>query len=275
MEISAAVQEHYSRAGLLDLIKRSQSGEDESARRAREELSRMDEFHTGGNKFTQVMFGLGSIQHGSKVLDIGCGFGGTSRFVASTFGCHVHGLDLNPDFVEAGKILNRWARMEGQVELIQGSALLLPYEDGSFDVAYTQHAQMNIEDKQTFYKEASRVLKPGGTFFFNDVFRLRDGDLGFPLPWADTPPLSFLEHADKAKSMMESAGLRSKTYRQLIEETKAGVAKGLALIDNPDSPAAKLKILLGDDAKLKFFNYSKACSDGLITVCIGTATKAS
>ena len=44
----------------------------------------------------------------------------------------------------------------------QGDALDLPFEDASFDVVWTEHAQMNIADKETFYRQIRRVLKPGG-----------------------------------------------------------------------------------------------------------------
>ena len=72
--------------------------------------------------------------------------------------------------------------LSAKVEFIQGSALEIPFPDGSFDVVWTQHAQMNIADKRGFYSEMTRVLKPGGRLVLHDILQGEGGEPYYPLP---------------------------------------------------------------------------------------------
>jgi len=61
-----------------------------------------------------------------------------------------------------GNELTRRAGLADRVDIVQGDATDLPFPPGSFDVAWTQHAAMNIADKAGLYRELRRVVKPGG-----------------------------------------------------------------------------------------------------------------
>ena len=82
-----------------------------------------------------------------SVLDIGCGLGGAARFCAIEYGSILSGIDLTQEFIETGKTLTSWLKMDDLISLKQGSALELPLEDSSFDAAYMMHVGMNIPDK--------------------------------------------------------------------------------------------------------------------------------
>ena len=94
-------------------------------------------------------------------LDIGSGLGGPARLLARRVGCQVVGLDLTPELCEVAADLTRRVHLEDRVEIRQGDALALPFDDGSFDVAWTQHASMNIADKGRLYAEAPPGAAPG------------------------------------------------------------------------------------------------------------------
>ena len=81
-----------------------------------------------------------------KVLDIGCGIGGTARYLASQFGCQVTGIDLTAEFIETGNRLCERTGLADKIQLIQASALESGLEAGIFDVACMLHVGMNIED---------------------------------------------------------------------------------------------------------------------------------
>jgi ubiquinone/menaquinone biosynthesis C-methylase UbiE len=68
-----------------------------------------------------------------------------------------------------------------------GSAIDLPLPDASFDLALLLHVGMNVQDKPGLFREARRVLRDGGAFAAYEVMRTGDGDLAFPVPWAETP----------------------------------------------------------------------------------------
>jgi cyclopropane fatty-acyl-phospholipid synthase-like methyltransferase len=67
----------------------------------------VDEFHIGGRTATKSFLDTLSIGKNEYVLDVGCGIGGTSRFVAHTYECRVAGVDLMKEFIETGTILNQ------------------------------------------------------------------------------------------------------------------------------------------------------------------------
>ena len=117
-----------------------------------------------------------------QVLDIGCGLGGAARFSASQYGCQVTGIDLTQEFIETGKTLTSWLKMDDQVSLKQASALQMTYEDSTFDAAYTMHVGMNIPDKDQLFREASRVLKKGSSFGIYDVMLTGEKPLSYPVP---------------------------------------------------------------------------------------------
>ena len=91
------------------------------------------------------------VDRGAMVLDVGSGLGGPSRYLAATYGCHVTGIDLNSSFVEAARYLAERAGFVDQVAYECAEALALPYDNGRFDVAWTQHVAMNIQDRTRLY----------------------------------------------------------------------------------------------------------------------------
>lgn len=85
--------------------------------------------------------------------------------------CRVIGIDLTDAYCALARRISEWVGLAQRTEFRQGDALRLPFEDGSFALAWTEHAQMNIPDKQAFYSEIHRVLRTGGRLAFHDWFR--------------------------------------------------------------------------------------------------------
>ena len=81
-----------------------------------EQLSGFDDFHTAGRMATVRMAELLSPGPGDVVLDAGSGLGGPARYLADRFGCRVIGLDLTPEFVAIGNLLNERTGMGDRVE---------------------------------------------------------------------------------------------------------------------------------------------------------------
>jgi ubiquinone/menaquinone biosynthesis C-methylase UbiE len=116
------------------------------------------------------------------VLDLGCGLGGASRYLAAECGCRVAAVDLTRNFVEAARILTARCGLADRVEIRQANALALPFQDGTFDHVWSYAATMNVADKEGLWREVARVLKPGGRFSCNEIAQ-RSGEAPvFPLP---------------------------------------------------------------------------------------------
>src|SRR5258708_3699292 len=134
-----------------------------------DDLGPVDNFHTRGTAATQELMERAGIKAGMHVLDVGGGIGGPARFLASKVGCQVTVLDLTEEFCRTGKLLTERSGLSGQIAFRQGNALDIPFPDAHFDLVWTQHGAMNIEDKERLYSEIYRVLRPGGQLAFHEV----------------------------------------------------------------------------------------------------------
>ena len=181
-----SVAEHYTRGSLLETILNGIKKAGKSVDSIQhEDLAPLDEFHLGGREATRHFLGQMGLTREICVLDIGCGLGGAARFCAIEYGSILSGIDLTQEFIETGKTLTSWLKMDDLISLKQGSALELPLEDSSFDAAYMMHVGMNIPDKAKLCREASRVLKKGGSFGIYDVMKTSETPLNYPVPWAE------------------------------------------------------------------------------------------
>ncbi|MCZ0961710.1 class I SAM-dependent methyltransferase [Paracoccus benzoatiresistens] len=176
-----------------------------------EALQPFDSMHLGGWRATELLLDALAVRPGETVLDIGCGIGAASR-TAARRGAQVEGIDLTPEFVTVAVELTRRTGTTG-ASFREGSALSLPFPDRSFDAAIMLHVGMNIPDKGALFAEVARVLRPGGRFGVYDVMRVGSGDLAYPMPWAGTEAISFVETPDTYAERAAAAGFRE-TARQ-------------------------------------------------------------
>ncbi|MGC6453467.1 MAG: class I SAM-dependent methyltransferase [Candidatus Puniceispirillaceae bacterium] len=208
MTSTDAVEQHYSGRGLVARIIKALSKDGHDGDRLTPEiLAPYDEFHVGGMAATHRFSGRLDIGPDSRLLDVGCGAGGPARAVAAAIGCHVTGIDLTADFIEAGKELSSRCDLADLVTLHHGSALDMPFESGSFDRAMMLHVGMNIADKAGLMAEVARVLAPGGIFGVYDMMRASEGEIGFPMPWAPHADVSAVAWPDDYVAAASAAGL--------------------------------------------------------------------
>ena len=99
-----------------------------------------------------------------RVLDVGCGIGGTSRYIASKLGAaaNVTGITLSPKQVARGMSLVRERGLESHCQLRVCDALAMDFADDSFDVVWACESGEHMPDKRKYVEEMARVLRPGG-----------------------------------------------------------------------------------------------------------------
>ena len=238
-----------------------------------EDLAQVDAFHLRGREGTIELAGRIAWQPGWKVLDVGCGIGGSSRYLAHRYGARVTGIDLTHQFIEAAKSLTRLVGMESQLAFQTASALALPFPDQSFDLVWTEHVQMNIEAKRQFYTEISRVLKPGGHFLLHDIFRAGDELPTYPLPWADEPSYSFLAYPEYASAIIESNQMRVTAWEDTTIRTLEWFEKLAEKARQAGRPTLSPALVMGESAKQKMENLRHCLSDGRLAVVQGVAEK--
>ena len=219
MDVESQVAAHYGRGNLersiLDAL--ISAGKD-IEKLVPSDLSGADEFHLGWRTATEGLASRLGLNAKSHVLDIGSGLGGPARYLAETYGCHVSGIDLTPEFVEIANALTRRCGMADRVTFRQASALALPFPDRAFDAATLIHVGMNIGDKSKLFSEMRRVLRDGGRIGVYDVMHVQpDEDVPFPMPWAASPMTSFLETPENYRQLLDEAGFALSSERNQRE----------------------------------------------------------
>lgn len=121
--------------------------------------------------FIDEMMKFGDIDPASysgavKVLDVGCGFGGTSRYLAKALGSNsdVTGITLSPKQVERGTQLAMEQGVANNTNFMVMDALNMEFPDNSFDIVWACESGEHMPDKKKYINEMMRVLKPGGKF---------------------------------------------------------------------------------------------------------------
>ncbi len=221
MSYDKSVSDHYLHGDLLKAIEAALPNLGKTLDTVTiEDLAPVDEFHIGGRQATDNLIDQLNFSEQHHVLDVGCGLGGATRYVANKYNNRVTGIDLTPEYIETGRALCNWVKLDKYITLEQGSALSMPFQDNMFDGGYMLHVGMNIEDKALLFSETYRVLRPSSSFGVYDVMRQKDGELIYPVPWATENSTSKLSTPDQYKQALSDAG---------FEVSKENNRRGFAL----------------------------------------------
>ncbi len=102
------------------------------------------------------------VQQAENILDVGCGIGGSSLYLAEKFNANATGITLSP--VQSGRASERAIEfgLQDRTNFQVADALNMPFEDNSFDLVWSLESGEHMPEKQKFLQECYRVLKPGG-----------------------------------------------------------------------------------------------------------------
>lgn len=242
------VEQHYTLGEIEQTILQALEGAGKDINQLTlDDFAQVDEFHIRGPEATSEMAEEIGIDAGMQILDVGCGLGGPSRRLASNYGCHVTGLDLTEAYCRVAEALSLRLGLDHLVSYRTGNALNMPFEDGCFDVLWTQHVSMNISDKAQLFAEMYRVLKPGGHLAIYDIIAGPGGDVYFPVPWARDPSISFLATDDELRNDLGAAGFNIISWRDTTDVGLAWFAAKSAQIKKHGRPILGYHMLMGDD----------------------------
>jgi MPBQ/MSBQ methyltransferase len=151
---------------------------------------RQKDFRAAKYDFVHEMVKWGGLDHlpaGTKLLDVGCGIGGSSRVLAKDYGFDVTAITISPQQVARARQLTP-AGITAQ--FFVDDAMALSFPDASFDAVWSVEAGPHMPDKAIFAKELLRVLKPGGILVVAD-WNQRD-DRRRPLNFWERPVMKQL-----------------------------------------------------------------------------------
>lgn len=231
-----------------------------------DKLAAFDQFHVGGLATTAELARRVQPAAGALILDAGSGLGGPSRHLAQSFGCRVIGVDLSPAYVAVADLLARETGLQDRVHYRVASIADLPYEDGAFDVVWTQHVVMNLPNRDALYAEFRRVLKPEGQLAFYDPIA-GDGAPGlhYPVPWAADPSTSTLLTESETRASLQRAGFDVVAF----EDVSAMAAQLLAQQQSAPRAALHLGMVLGPRLTEMAQNFGRNLKEGRVRLVMG------
>lgn len=257
---------HYGGGDLLASIEAGVAALGKSSENVTiEDLAPVDEFHIGGRSATIELCERLEVTADSQVLDVGCGIGGATRFVAKTFNCEVTGVDLAPNYINIARVLTGWTGLEDRIQYEAASALDMPFKEASFDHAIQLHVAMNIENKTALFREVYRTLRPGGRFGVYDIMHVGAGEIDFPVPWAADESMSFVRDLPTYQAALEAAGFAISQLRNRGEfavEFFAAMKAKVAQLGGP--PPLGLHLIFGANAPAKLANMISAIQAGTV-----------
>merc|ERR1711957_780179 len=151
---------------------------------------------------------------GANVLDVGCGVGGTSRYLAKKLGknAHVTGITLSPNQVDRATELAVEQNVPNAKFTVM-NALKMDFPDNSFDIVWACESGEHMPDKKAYIDEMMRVLKPGGKYVMATWCQRDDREVAFDEK--DERDLKFLY-----EEWTHPYFISIEKYAELIDNTK-------------------------------------------------------
>jgi 2-polyprenyl-3-methyl-5-hydroxy-6-metoxy-1,4-benzoquinol methylase len=190
----------------------------DSVEEIKKSLSRIEELHLGGSAATLKLAKEVGLDETMRVLDIGCGIGGPARNLASTYGCHVTGIDLSKEYCQTAEMINDYLGLGDFIEIIQGNALNMPFERGEFDVVFIQHVLMNIKNKTHLFSQIHNILRPQGRLALNTICAGSITPIYFPVIFASDPDISFLLTGNELRQLITNNGFRELSWNNVTDK---------------------------------------------------------
>ena len=168
-------------------------------------------------RMNEVMAEAVSVRVADRVLDAGCGIGGSSFFLAEKKGCTVTGISLSERQIQQARELAKKKRLDDKVCFETMDYCHTNFPDQNFDVIWGCESFCYAADKAQLMQEAFRLLKPGGRMILADGFvsDFENNNHPFIRHWLDGWQVNYLETPLRLQQLMRMAGFENITHRDI------------------------------------------------------------
>lgn len=222
-----------------------------------------------------------NIEPGDRILDAGCGVGGSSVWLAEHRGAEVVGSNITDVHLEQARRLAASRDLNGQVRFVDDDFTDMGFPDDSFDVVWGLESVCHAEETPAFLAEAARVLAPGGRLVVADGFMtvrdLSPDQRRQMNHWLDGWAVPHLAHRDDFQAALGSAGFEDIEFRDITHHVLPS-SRRLCVASALCYPVSRLLGLVGlrDEAQTKnviagYYQYL-TLQQGLYTHGIVSAT---
>ena len=132
--------------------------------------------HSATDRLVHELVSYAGVPEAARILDVGCGIGGPALYLAGALGGTVVGVTLSAQQAARATEKAAEAGLAERAEFHQLDALSTGFPDASFDVLWAVESLMHIADREAFFAEAMRLLRPGGRLAIA-TWSQRDGAL--------------------------------------------------------------------------------------------------
>lgn len=173
--------------------------------------SESEPIRTASERTVETMASMVKIPQGSRLIDLGSGYGGAARWLASKHKIHVCCLNLSEVQNQRNRERNLITGLDRTIDVIDGAFEEIPFGDNSFQVAWSQDALLHSPDRFRVFQEIDRVLCAGGSFIFTDIMARENAD-----PVALKPVLDRI-HLDSLGSIPAYSDYAAKLGWRLVD----------------------------------------------------------
>lgn len=195
-------------------------------------------------KMNEVLADYASVSRGDRVLDAGCGYGGSAIWLAKHKECQVVGITLVEEQV---KTASEFASKHGvgeRVSFAQMDYTATTFPGASFDVVWALESLVHSDNKAAFFREAYRVLRPGGRLVIADYTLRETPPLSMEektslTPWLEGWAMADLLAASAYTSALQTSGFVHVKSRDITEYIRPSV-NWLGKLHLPTFPIANI-----------------------------------
>jgi len=268
-----AINAQYGQSDLGKKILAILEGEGlDTARLTQDILAPIEELHLRGRSATIELAKEVGLNESMSVLDIGCGIGGPARTLASEFGCQVIGLELCEEYCHATEIINDRVGLSNKIEIRQGNALNMPFDNAIFDIVFIQHVLMNIENKKRLLSQTRRILRPKGRLALNTVCTGSITPIHFPVIWANNPDINFLLTPKELRQLISNSGFKELSWKDDTKKILEGIERVRSKSRSKIPRPINLSLIVSDPST-KWRNIVRNLKEGRIEVIQGIFEK--